>query len=161
MIYDKIALNNGVIYQHAYDVLSERTMQTLKDLQKGNVSKKLQLDLSLTIPSVICCAFASELYIKSMLPQRHKGHKLHELFSLLDDDVQSRVSQGTIDHMKAHRGSYSEQEFQEDLLKNSKLFEEWRYFHEGGNRSFNLQFIASFMKALLDVARKENDSNEN
>ena len=85
MIYDEIAMNNGVIFQHTYDILYDRMNQEVQNVLLGNGGKS-KLDASLFVPVLVTAAFACELLMKSMLPKNTRGHELDNLFAKLDDD---------------------------------------------------------------------------
>jgi len=161
MIYDEIAMNNGVIFQRTYDILNDKMQQGIKNMVQGNSGKdgKATLDAALFVSVVVNCSFACELFLKSMLPKNTRGHKLDELFVLLDSDIQNRIKNNTIDKMKIIKTTYNETDFQADLASNSNKFAEWRYFHEGNSQTANLEFISCFMKsifAVVDIERKVN-----
>lgn len=69
MIHDEIAMNNGVIFQHAYDILSEKMQEGLVNKALGNsgTNNKAKLDAALFVPAVVNCSFACELFLKAML----------------------------------------------------------------------------------------------
>ncbi len=157
MIYDEIAMNNGVIFQRTYDILNERMQLGIINLAQGSngMDGKATLDAALFVAVVVNSAFSCELFMKSMLPKGTKGHKLDELFYLLDNDIQSRIEKITVNRMKELKKTYCSMDFQSDLNSNSNKFAEWRYFHEKGNCSANIQFISRFMKAIFDVVNEE------
>lgn len=159
MIYDKTAMNNGVIFLRAYNILDDKMQQAVKELIQGNngVDGKAMLDASLFVTVVVNCSFACELFIKSMLPKGTKGHKLDELFALLDSDIQERIRNLTICEMKRENSVYCSADFQRDLYDNSNKFAEWRYFHEKNTCSANLQFVSSFVKAVFEIIKEENN----
>ncbi len=157
MIYDEIALNNGVIFQHTYDILNAKMRQGIMNMKNGSngIDGKAALDAALFVSVVVNCSFACELFLKAMLPKDTKGHKLDELFALLDNDIQDNIRNNTIDKMKVVTPTYCHTDFQKDLEHNNNKFAEWRYFHEGNSQSVNLEFISQFMKAVFDVVNEE------
>ena len=157
MIYDDIALNNGVIFQHTYDILNEKMRQGIMNVKNGSngTDGKAVLDAALFVSVVVNCSFACELFLKSMLPKDTRGHKLDELFALLDSDIQDNLRSNTIDEMKNITPAYCDTDFQNDLEQNNNKFAEWRYFHEGNSQSANLEFISRFMKAVFSVVDEE------
>lgn len=92
MIHDEIAMNNGVIFQHAYDILSEKMQEGLVNKALGNsgTNNEANLDAALFVPAVVNCSFACELFLKAMLPQNTRGHKLNDLFFSLDANIQEK-----------------------------------------------------------------------
>ena len=157
MIHDETAMNNGVIFLHAFDILKERMQQGInRGAQGGNVLKgKPAWDATLLVPVVVNGSLACELFMKSMLPQGTRGHKLEELFALLDNALQEKIKQFTIAEMKKGNAAYSETEFQNDLDGNNDVFIEWRYFHEGNSHSVNYQFVGAFLKSIFAVVDEE------
>lgn len=153
MIYDELAMNNGVIFQHTYDILNEKMRQGMINLKNGSTGADgmATLDAALFVSVVVNCSFACELFLKAMLPQNTRGHKLDELFSALDNTIQENIKMRTIDEMKKTTSGYCDTDFQNDLTQNSNKFAEWRYFHEGNSQSANLEFISRFMKAIFSV----------
>lgn len=160
VIYDELALNNGVLFKYTYEILNERMQSGLLDLVQHNKGKydKSNLDVSLFVPAVVNCAFACELFMKSMLPKDTHGHELHSLFSKLDTGIQGKIQNATVDSMKKIRLSYGNTDFQNDLTENSNNFAEWRYFHEKSKCSANLPFISNFMNAIFSVAVEERNT---
>lgn len=154
MIYDEIAMNNGVIFQHTYDILYDRMNQGVQNVLLGNGGKS-KLDASLFVPVVVTAAFACELLMKSMLPKNTRGHELDNLFAKLDDDIQKRIRNITIEKMREDDSPYCVTDFQTDLVQNNNIFAEWRYFHEGKSNTVNLKFISRFMKGIFEIVDEE------
>lgn len=157
MIHDEIAMNNGVIFQRAYDILSEKMQEGFVNKAIGNsgTNNTANLDAALFVPAVVNCSFACELFLKAMLPQNTRGHKLNDLFVSLDANIQESIKNKTIEKMKNYAQTYCSADFQKDLTNNSNIFAEWRYFHEGNTNTVNYQFITNLMKATFDVVLEE------
>ena len=157
MIYDELAMNNGVIFQRTYDILNEKMRQGIINLKNGSngVDGMATLDAALFVSVVVNCSFACELFLKSMLPQNTRGHKLDDLFSALDDTIQEHIKMRTIDEMKKITSGYCDIDFQNDLTQSSNKFADWRYFHEGNTQTANLEFISQFMKSIFSVVNEE------
>lgn len=157
MIYDELAMNNGVIFQHTYDILSKKMRQGMMNLKNGSTGADgmATLDAALFVSVVVNCSFACELFLKAMLPQNTRGHKLDELFSALDNTIQENIKMRTIDEMKKTTSGYCDTDFQNDLTQNSNKFAEWRYFHEGNTQTANLEFISRFMKSIFLAVNEE------
>ena len=60
-------LNNAISFDYAYSILHN----TIQNVAKNSNEK----GLILTIPVAVNCAFACELFLKSMLPEGTKGHE--------------------------------------------------------------------------------------
>ena len=155
MIYDEIAMNNGVIFQRAVDVLNTQMKFGLANMSSANGIMSGALDAALIVPIAVNGAFACELFMKSMLPKDTRGHKLDGLFDLLENSLKDEIRNLTVDRMKKISSEYCDTNFQEDLIHNSNVFAEWRYFHEGNTNSVGFQFILSFMKSIFDMVNKE------
>lgn len=154
MIYDEMAMNNGVIFQHAVEVLNTQMNVGLANkLLKNGINGNL--DAALIVPIAVNGAFACELFIKSLLPKNTRGHKLNELFEQLNPNLKKDIQNLTIVNMKKVNSEYCDTDFQKDLIHSSNVFSEWRYFHEGNTNSIQYQFIWSFMKSIFDIANKE------
>lgn len=157
MIYDELAMNNGVIFQHTYDILNKKMHQGIINLKNGSkgADGTATLDASLFVSIVVNCSFACELFLKSMLPQDTRGHTLDELFASLDNAIQENIKIRTIYEMGKITSGYRDTDFQKDLTQNSNQFVEWRYFHEGNTQAANLEFISRFMKSIFSVVNEE------
>lgn len=154
MLSDETAASNGVIFQHACDILYQRMKQALP-LSGGVLNGSAALDASLFVPALVNGSFACELFLKSLLPPSTSGHKLEALFSQLDSNIQLKLKNGTIGKMKQLDPAYCEASFQTDLNSNSNVFPEWRYFHEGNSHSAGIEFIVRFMRSLFEVVKEE------
>lgn len=155
MVYDNIAMNNGVIFLHTVDILEAKMKLGLANLSSSNGIVNASLDAALVVPIAVNGAFACELFMKSMLPNDTRGHKLEELFALLENDFQEEINNLTVKKMKKGSAGYCDLNFYNDLMQNSNVFAEWRYFHEGNTNSLGLDFILLFMRSIFDVVDKE------
>ena len=55
----------------------------------------------------------ANFFLKAMLPQNTRGHKLDELFSALDNTIQENIKMRTIDEMKKTTSGYCDYRFSE------------------------------------------------
>lgn len=124
MIYDEMAINNGVIFQYAVDVLSKQMNFGIIDKLFEKGMPNCNLDASLIVPIAVNSAFACELFIKSLLPKNTRGHKLNDIFNLLDINLKKEIQDLTINRMKIFNSKYCDTNFQEDLMHNSNVFSE-------------------------------------
>lgn len=104
--------------------------------------------LRLMAPSIVCTAFAIELFFKSMLglagtPSR--GHDLGTLFEKLDDS--------TKDHLRAALNCTAAV-FDIQLSRIGSAFTSWRYAHEQGALSIEVSFIRRLCKAAKAEAER-------
>lgn len=149
MIYDRKALSNALMFDYAYTIIYEQ-------FQKGVKEFELK-DVGLLVPLAVNCAFSCEMFLKAMLPSGTRGHKLNnELFKRLDSEIAANIRMRVIEIMRMRSVAYSEEDFEIDLTKNEKAFEQWRYFHEDRETiTFNVEFMNSFQKCLKEIASIE------
>lgn len=155
MIYDNIAMNNGVIFLHTVDILETKMKLGVANLSSSNEVVNASLDAALVVPISVNGAFACELFMKSMLANDTRGHKLEELFALLEDELQEEIKNLTVEKMKRSSVEYCDSNFYSDLMQNSNIFAEWRYFHEGHTNSLGFHFILLFLRSIFEVVDKE------
>lgn len=155
MIYDNIAMNNGVIFLHTVDILEAKMKLAFANLSSSNKMVNASLDAALVVPIAVNGAFACELFMKSMLPNDTRGHKLEELFALLEAGLQEEIKNLTVEKMQKSSAGYGDSNFYNDLMQNSNVFAEWRYFHEGNTNSLGFHFILLFLRSIFDVVNKE------
>jgi len=128
-------------------------------------------------PSVVCLAFAVELYIKELYhtlkigpPRGHDGHNILTLFKGLPEKIQHEIfshgiisSQhpwvvvGNIFSPKRFTSEYGISDaFMDEIAAISSGFTDWRYSYEGKRAShqYNSEFAESFIKALKSVSNK-------
>ena len=95
-IYNDTALYNARLFDRAYRILNDK-------VQAGGKTKN-EFDMALVVPTAVNCAFSCELFLKAMLPNGTRGHKLfHELFKKLDLDIAGFVQDSVI-HIMIHEG---------------------------------------------------------
>ncbi|MFZ5747286.1 MAG: hypothetical protein ACOY45_06465 [Pseudomonadota bacterium] len=100
-------------------------------------------------PMIVCYAFAAELYLKSLMPRRRKGHKLNMLFAHVPVDAQGRIAQQYTDRTGRDRTA-----LEGDLKAFAKAFEEWRYIFEGEGQQLRVNLLIAFTKAVYETARE-------
>ena len=151
---DEITLGNATIFRYACDTLVEKMNQGFFESDANNQQEeKAKLNQSLVVPVIVNASFACELFLKSLLPSNTHGHKLDELFSQLNQDLQNKIMGWTGLTLKCS----------DDLKNNSNDFADWRYCHEGRSQRANLHFLLTFLNVLNRVAleqkSQENSSN--
>ena len=114
-------------------------------------------DLTLLIPSMTNGAFAIELFLKSLLSQPVRGHRLYVLYQELerqDGATTLLIQLACIMFMrkKLKKPSYDEKDFRDDFKKHERMFEEIRYFYEP--RKKDLQYSIDFIYILAGVLCK-------
>lgn len=60
MIYDESAMNNGVIFQRAYDILNEKMNQGITKINNKSNDGMARLDASLIVWVAVNCSFVCE-----------------------------------------------------------------------------------------------------
>ena len=111
-------------------------------------------DLTLLIPSMTNGAFAIELFLKSLLGQPVRGHRLYTLYQNLEEQDGATallIQFACIMFMRKRlkKPSYSEKDFREDFIKHERMFEEIRYFYEP--REKDLQYSIDFTYILAGI----------
>lgn len=79
------------------------------------------------IPAIVNAAFASELYLKSMLTKKFKKHNLKFLFDKLPGEIQKELEKQIKPEFDALNW---EKDFMGYLVDIGNVFEFWRYIHE-------------------------------
>lgn len=162
---------------NAYRVLKESNEVMMGKLEK--LSGKPLLNetafgsFPVSTPSVVCLAFAIELYIKELyfvmklkVPRGRNGHNILELFRELPIEVQEEIRQHS--SIKKVTNFYSMQApiyipqdkdekpiddiFEQQLYKISNSFEKWRYSYESATLQYEVSFALDFIKAVKSVA---------
>lgn len=104
------------------------------------------------LPQICCTAFATELYLKSMILNRGgKSPESHDLFAIftnsLNDEERELISMYyslyTVD---------GESHMLDDLKINARAFISWRYAHEDGPRISHLSSLTTFAQAAYLAA---------
>ena len=150
-----LKLNNGWIFEHAFDILYASIRVGVVRLAQGD--KTGATDAALLVPLAVNGAFACEQYIKSMLKYENKEHNLVKLFRKLNDEEQEIIKNKAVEEICKQPGihSYDEERFENDLKRMGSSFEEWRYFYEGKTKNTSPQFFKGFMIALRVVAKQK------
>lgn len=147
MTCNETLLSNALMFDNAYNILNEK--------MNIGINQNDMINMALCVPVAVNCAFSCELFLKAMLPMGFRWHKLYsELFVQLDNISKEAIIDGTLKLMKLHIETYSEKDFYNDLQKNEKAFEIWRYFHESMDisPSFDNRFMSCFQKNIKSLA---------
>lgn len=123
-IRDNGALGNALGFDYAVQILREQRGVGMKN---GNIK-----DIAITIPIIVNCSFACELFFKAIIPKKTKRHLLYDdLFAKLELEDQNIISNSMLMIMRDQgKKNYSRQDFINDLKSNQDAFLQWRYFHE-------------------------------
>ena len=103
---------------------------------------------SLIVPTVVCSAFAIELYFKAIITfesNNAKGHDLSQLYLNCSTASQNAV----VSQLCITRG-----EFDKKIQVMSNAFVEWRYIFEKETLNIDLQFLNDLTAASKSVAEK-------
>ncbi|WP_056621504.1 MULTISPECIES: hypothetical protein [unclassified Brevundimonas] len=104
---------------------------------------------------VVGLAFASELYLKTLLLIAHgkapSGHRLNVLFAKLPDTVRDLVK---VRYEQRRKGTGSVLE--RDLVTYSNAFVEFRYVYEGGNRAMDVVGLGQIAASLYEASLRLN-----
>ena len=158
MVFDKVILSAGCIFARTCDVLKEKRDASMVNLIAGAANEEnVQVDASLHVSIIVNSAFASELFLKSMIPptnipKKYKGHDLEHLFNLLDDDNKAAIRDTVVHHLQRVNSKYTNAQFSEDLHNHRDAFSKWRYFYEGNAKPAG-DFLLCFMSTTLAVAK--------
>ncbi len=152
MNINEMPLNDGAIFERAYDVLLTQMNDGV--IRAYNGDKTGIIDASLFVAVVVNGAFACELYLKSMLPNNIHKHRLDELYAELSVNIQNEIRNMTVKNMKKilPDKEYSSKEFDNDITNMGNSFVEWRYFYEMKSKNTSPQFLKAFMQAITSVA---------
>ncbi len=159
MPIDELPLNDGVIFERTYDILIEKMETAINRMAEGD--KNASLDAALLVSIAVNGAFASELYMKSMLPEGTQGHNLEKLYNMFDEEIKEKIKSKTVANMKSFKEieEYDDSRFEADICSMGKSFVEWRYFYHYNPQNAAPQFYKALMEAVRETAielKKEN-----
>lgn len=101
------------------------------------------------IPAIVNGAFAIELYIKSRLVKKTRGHNLRTLFSKLDKETKDRIRSEIESKIDKRFTSFSKQ-----FWTIAKAFEYWRYIHEKNDFGYGLNVTINNISIFVETFRK-------
>lgn len=146
---DRKRFDAGQIYEHTFDVLIERVC----NLDGAASEDELNMDAELVCSATVNGALACELYMKSMLEERTRGHDLLELFRKLSLFEQTIIRGKTIINMMNFiEKNYGEKDFYADLKMMRNGYVDWRYYYEHESTRTSPMFYKAFMIALRETA---------
>lgn len=104
-----------------------------------------------TVPTITCCAFAVELYMKSLLgPESIKTHKLDELFKYLPQHVRNSIYV----YYKQLITGRTFKDLEEDIKQLASAFVDWRYIYEQGKIAIALHRLIALAYSLHMAIRQ-------
>lgn len=113
------------------------------------------------VPAIVNGAFAIELYFKSMLPPKTRGHELKILFDNLTDDIKREIREATTKQLERLSWGKPFKEYIEDI---NNVFVDWRYISEkdysvgylGNSINEYLQAFKILLPKIKDIAHRHN-----
>lgn len=131
-------------YAHAFRVLFQKHMESRST---GNYA-----DFSLIVPLMSIGGFACELFLKSLLGEKCKSHRIYsDLYKRLEPDIAQEIETVVIHAMRIKKGkpNYNSSEFIADFKIQDRVFEEFRYPYEPMERkTYNVDFTEVLIAAL-------------
>lgn len=105
------------------------------------------------LPSVVCIAFAAELYLKSMIVERTgkmpESHRLDRLYNSLTTEQQKRV--------RRHYAQYAEVgklKLKEHIGELANAFVDWRYAFEG-SKNVRIDYLFALARASFTAITED------
>lgn len=134
-------------------------------LRKNNGSAHL----AAMVPSVVCLAFAVEIYLKHLhfvvAGGTPKGHNICNLFEKLPPEIREKVfahkaisvnpfmTRGDTFIIRDPSQVYTAYDgFIDQMKRISDGFEKWRYSYESGNLKYDSYFALAFIEAVAATA---------
>lgn len=105
------------------------------------------------VPSIVNGAFALELYLKSLIPEKQRkisGHSFSVLYSVLSTENQDFIKQRVEPKIKG----WNFLTFDTALEGISQSFEYWRYIHEKEDFGFGLNMTLNILPLFLEAIRE-------
>lgn len=102
------------------------------------------------IPSIVCIAFATELYLKAVLTIENnlvKSHELKKLFNALFKDTKDSIIQNL---------KLTVTVFEMKLDEANNAFVEWRYVYEPKRKNVDIDFLRKLVSELAKIVDLKN-----
>lgn len=155
---------------NAYKLLRENNEVIFSQFQKSDKNLRTGTKASAAIPaigpSVVCLAFAVELYIKDLhfvlKGKAPRGHNIFKLYEGLPEQTKQNifahdsisqnpfVARGVVFPRKAITNSY--EGFLSQIQAISDGFEKWRYSYESSTLRYDEWFALAFIEAVKAAA---------
>ncbi len=97
------------------------------------------------IPAIVNGAFTLELYFKSMLPPKTRGHELKELYDNLSSEIKCEIKDAVTSHLTKLAWGKQFEEYLEDL---NNVFVDWRYISE---KNYAIGYLGNRINEYLQV----------
>ena len=97
------------------------------------------------IPAIVNGAFTLELYFKSMLPPKTRGHELKELYDNLSSEIKCEIKDAVTSHLTKLAWGKQFEEYLEDL---NNVFVDWRYISQ---KDYAIGYLGNRINEYLQV----------
>ncbi|MBC8570619.1 hypothetical protein [Zongyangia hominis] len=117
-------------------------------------------EFALVVPAIVNGAFACELFLKSLLIDPPRGHKLyHDLFCKLDPSIAYEIETIVIECFKLKKETtINSDQFIPYFKTIDRSFEEFRYFYEPKDKkemkAYNIDFIEVLVFSLRAICEQ-------
>ena len=137
------AYDSALMFSNSFKILLNEHMSARTT---GNYEK-----IELLVPAMVNGAFACELFLKALLKDPLRGHKLYnDLFRRLDLSTAQEIETVVIECFKKKKSTViNSQQFISNLETIEKTFEEFRYFYEPQNNNETKVYNIDFLEVLV------------
>lgn len=141
------AYDTGLMFSNAFKLLINQHV-----LARGSLDYD---GFALVVPAMVNGAFACELFLKSLLNEATRGHKLYsDLFCKLDQTSQQLVESVFTEVYRNETGvTMTTEQFTSEFKAIERTFEELRYFYETKENSKLKVYNIGFMNVLVSSLR--------
>lgn len=141
------AYDTGLMFSNAFKLLINQHV-----LERGSLDYD---GFALVVPAMVNGAFACELFLKSLLNEATRGHKLYsDLFCKLDQTSQQLVESVFTEVYRNETGvTMTTEQFTSEFKAIERTFEELRYFYETKENSKSKVYNIGFMNVLVSSLR--------
>lgn len=142
------------IFERSYRVLNEIGQKgfQLNQSAQDHDPEAISILASQMITATMLQGFAIEIGLKCILVKNAKitsGHALQDLFNGIPVDLKNEIRSSVCSSI-----NISSPEFDSLLLKNSKVFVDWRYFYEKDNLDSDIEFLRHLLDSLKIILKR-------
>lgn len=146
-------------YFNAYELLAKNN-QAFMDQEHARKDNGVR---QTSRTDVVCLAFALELFLKDLYfvanGEPLKGHKIHELFGRLSEEIQEEIFQHHPENYFIaasfmYPGKTPLDKFKSKIRHYGDSFVRWRYSHEHAALHYEPSFIIDFIKAITKITNR-------
>ena len=98
------------------------------------------------VPAIVCAAFSTELFLKSILLKEGIAAKGHELLKL-----HNKLSESSRNYLAAET-SLTEHDLRQNVGSISSTFVDWRYIYEKQYAKVNSEFLLKYCEVLKKLS---------